>query len=135
MHPPEGANWPQPAANADFPRYPVSARNAGIEARVIAAVVDSTGRVEYPTISLVKAVPRPEFYEAVCSFLRDATFDWRPHKPVRGFIVMPFEFTLQNAPVSDPLPPAPPLANIRSELAHLAPVQLAEWVQTRPHCR
>lgn len=102
------------------PRYPVAARDAGIEDRVIAAfVVDDQGRVEYPTISTLKRASEPGFAQAVCAFLRGAEFGWEPHAAARGLVIMPFEFTLAgSAVVRRPLPPAPNLDSLRDVPRH-----------------
>lgn len=137
VHPPVGANWPRPAGatRTHGPRYPTGPRKAGVEERVLAAfVIDQQGSVEYRTISLVQPLSQPDFYRSVCDFLRWAQFDWQPHAPVRGFVVMRFEFTLGNIAVTSSLPPAPNIDAMRSELAQLPPPQLAQWIESRPHC-
>jgi hypothetical protein len=102
---------------------------------VAAFVIDENGHVEFPTISLVQPVPDREFFQAVCDFLHRASFDWQPHEPARGLVIMPFEFTLGATRVTRPIPGPVNLEKLRGELSNLTPLQLADWVQSRPHCR
>src|SRR5512146_941745 len=128
------AQWLEPAT-AEFPHYPTGPRNAGVEARVLAAfVINQQGQVELPTISFIDVGVESDFHDAVCDLLRRAAFQWSSHAPARGLIVMPFDFTLGNTRITKPLPPMRDLAPITTELAAYSPPQLVEWLQARPHC-
>lgn len=135
--PPAEAEWPRPAGDptTDFPHYPVGARNAGVEARVVTAfVIGESGRVEYPTISIIARPYDGEFERSVCTFLRTARFSWSPHSPVRGLVIMPFEFTLSSTTVTQPLLPRPDLRSLGDSLRDMTPQQRAAWIESKPHC-
>lgn len=86
----------KPVNRDRHPRYPVDMRDAGIEAGFAALfVVDTTGHVEYPTISFTAGVA-PSFRAAVCSYLRDTQFTpvVRDGAPRHALVVNPFTFAL-----------------------------------------
>jgi len=126
--------WLQPAT-AEFPHYPTGPRNAGVEARVVAAfVINQRGQVELPTISFIDVGVESDFHDAVCEFLRRAVFRWTSHAPARGLVMMPFDFTLGNTRITKSLPPMPDLKSTTAELGAYSPQQLVDWLQARPHC-
>lgn len=135
--PPADAEWPRPAGNptTEFPQYPVGARSGGIEGRVVTAfVIGESGRVEYPTISIVGRPSERAFETSVCAFLRTARFSWSPHPPVRGLVITQFEFTLSGAMVTQPLIPKPDLRDLGDSLRGMTPQQRAAWIESKPHC-
>lgn len=106
---------------------------AGIQTRVIMAfVVDSSGRVDLPTITIIQHGWTPDFDDAVCEYLVTAQFTWGPH-PQRGPVVVPFDFDIRNGHAAK-LPPVPDLKAFGEELKQLSPAQLDAWLAPRPHC-
>ena len=135
--PPDMSGWPRQLSNGEFPHYPPEPRSKGVEARVVTAfVVDQSGRPEPRTISILQSPgAHPEFVRSVCGFLRNsAEFGWGPQIPARTLLVVPFEFTLQGAPVTEPLPPELNLSTLRDSIRRLSPGELAAWVESKPHC-
>lgn len=137
--PPEYVDWPRPVSTGEFPHYPPGARRDGVEARVIVAfVIDEDGRAEPGTISILQPKPgHHDFESSVCTFLRtSAEFSWAPHSPMRGLVVMPFEFTLSGGSglLAETLPPMPDLRAVKDSLRHMSPAQLAAWVESKKHC-
>ena len=135
--PPEHADWPRPVQNGQFPHYPQEARSTGVEGRVVVAfVIDAEGLPEAGTISILQSTaPRREFASSVCAFLRsDAKFSWYPHAPLRGLVVMPFEFRLNGVTAPEALPPTPNLEALGDSLRGMSPTQLASWIESKPHC-
>jgi len=144
MHPEEliipqdMTGWPRPlSVNGEFPHYPPTPRNKGVEARVVTAfVVDQTGHPETRTISILQSPSaHPEFVRSVCTFLRSgAEFSWGSQAPARALVVAPFTFTITGAAVTEPLSPAPDLSAVRDKLRHLSPMELVAWIESKPHC-
>jgi len=137
--PPGLAHWPRPVPNGQFPHYPKDARSAGVEGRVLAAfVIDEAGRPELVTISILQSSSSPrrrEFVSSVCTFLRDdARFSWDPHTPVRGLVIMPFEFHLSSRLVTEPILPMPDLKPVGDSLRQMSPPELARWIDSQEHC-
>lgn len=133
--PPELARWPSPLTR-HAPRYPADVRALGLPGLVIVAfVIDTAGRVELPTVSIVKHPTHPSFVYAVCDFLATARFDWRPHAPVRGLVIVPFSFSLTgpNGEVSvEPIVPDP--RDLGPRWNEMSPTELAAWIERQPHC-
>ena len=76
-----------------FPRYPDRARASGEEALVVTAfVIDTSGAVERPSITLLSPANR-EFDDAVCKTLARVRFAM-PTPARRALLVLPFEFGL-----------------------------------------
>jgi TonB family protein len=133
---PDEAFWPKEVVTAGAAlRYPADARRAGVEGRVVAAfVIDTMGRVEYPTISIVQATSYPGFVRSVCDYLRLAEFKWAD-VPARALVVMPFEFRLPGPGVTAPLPAKPDLRAVTDSVARLSAQQRSAWIESMPHCR
>ena len=135
--PPDMSGWPRQLSNGEFPHYPPVPRNSGVEARVVTSfVIEQSGRPEPRTISILQSPgAHPEFVRSVCAFLRNgAEFSWGPQAPARTLVVVPFEFTLQAALVTEPLPPEPNLSALRDSIRRLSPGELATWIESKPHC-
>ena len=97
----------------------------------VAFVVDDQGNIERQTISFVDERGPLEYRDVVCEILDGAIFAWHDHDPTRGLLFMSFDF-------GDPQRHAGPLGDLSSRaqiVAQYSPAKLAEWVETRPHCR
>jgi len=97
----------------------------------VAFVVDDMGHVERQTISFVDERGPLEYRDVVCEILEEATFAWHDHEPTRGLVFMSFDFadTQRHAgPVGD-------LSSRAQIVSAYSPAKLADWVETRPHCR
>lgn len=136
--PPDMTGWPRAlTVNGEFPHYPPTPRNKGVEARVVTAfVVDQTGHPETRTISILQSPSaHPEFVRSVCTFLRSsAEFSWGPQAPARALVVGSFNFTLTGVAVTEPLPVEPDLSAVRDKLRRLSPTELVAWIESKPHC-
>ena len=130
------------------PHYPDDARAKGVEADVIVVfVVDTNGRVEVPSISLIKERPHfrnlkqplgefpsfddpvHEFREAVCKFLPELRFTYRPRTPRRPALeIMPVEFTLDRGP---DVPDVKPLGDAMRSMPRS---ELIDRLGSYPHC-
>ncbi len=114
-------------------RYPDGERARGAGADLVAAfVVDTTGRVEYSTISFLRPAATP-FVRSVCDALKEMTFapavvDGRPR---RALVAMPFGFEVTPGTAPPPggmdLPRTPNLANEPLEA-------LVARLERAPHC-
>jgi TonB family protein len=134
---PAGAEWPRPVRTNEGPRYPRDARDAGIPGLVVAAfVIDTAGRVELPTVSIVKNATNASFINSVCMFLVTVRFQWPPTASARALIVMPFEFSL-TGPTEDlnvTVQRAPNTGDIYARLSGMTSAELAAWVEQQQHC-
>ena len=129
---PDSSRWLRAASNG-YPHYPPPARDAGVEGEVLLAmVIDEHGRVEYPTVSILRATSG-DFVHSVCTYLREARFNWDGHAPARALVIMPFVFTLSGVDVRQPLPPSRP-DHSGDTLRSLSPAGLAAWIESKPHC-
>ena len=123
---------PRPARVDRGPRYPVGLRGGGVTGQLVAAfVIDSTGRVEFPSITFVESAHA--FHKSVCDFLRDSRFVPRRHDgvPQRTLVFMPFRFWLSTAP---PLGPAPNVKVYQTRARELPREELVAELEKRPHC-
>ena len=80
-----------------FPKFPPDQKAAGEEAAfAVIFVLDTLGRVEYPTVSFGPEVARP-FALAVCAYLRDARFTpvVRDGIARRAFVIADWTFALE----------------------------------------
>jgi TonB family protein len=124
---------PRPARIDCGPRYPIGLRDDGVTGQLIAAlVIDSTGRVEFPSISFVESA-HPDFQKSVCDFLRDARFIPPRSGGVRQrtLVFMPFRFSLSIAP---PLGPQPNVKVYQTRARQLPGEELVAELEKRPHC-
>jgi Gram-negative bacterial TonB protein C-terminal len=80
------------------PRYPAEERLRGGEAGFLAAfVLDTTGRVELPSVSFIGTAPDP-FARAACNHFRSARFTPVPQRagiPVRALVVTDLVFAVE----------------------------------------
>jgi TonB family protein len=124
---------PHQAGIDRVPRYPVGLRSGGVTGQLIVAfVIDSTGRVEFPSISFVESA-HPEFHKSVCDFVREARFipPRRDGVPQRILVFMPFRFTLSTAP---PLGPQTNVAVYQRRASERPREELVAELEGRPHC-
>jgi len=97
----------------------------------VAFVVNDQGQVERQTISFVDERGPLEYRDVVCELLDGAVFAWHDHEPTRGLVFKSFDF-------SDPQKHAGPVGDLSSRaqiVSAYSPAKLADWVETRPHCR
>lgn len=124
---------PRPVHRNRGPEYPVDLRGSGVTGQLMAAfVVDSTGRVEFRSITFVEPAD-VGFHHSVCRFLRDTQF--RPARsdgiPRRALVFAPFRFTISSAP---PLGPQTNV-NVYATRARSAPrEELIAALEKQPHC-
>jgi hypothetical protein len=116
-----------------LPRFPADMKAADVEAGfAVLFVLDTAGRVEYPTVSFPTDVPRP-FQVAVCSYLRGTRFaavtrDGARH---RALVISPWTFGLEGGVWyrhrydAEPLRRAVVAEGVASVVAQL---------EARPHC-
>jgi TonB family protein len=122
--------WPHPAGR-NAPRYPTTARLRGENARVIvAAIIDSTGHVEWPTVTLLSP-PNEEFDRAVCAYFSETRLNWSARRPRRALFVMPFDFLVDGA---GPLPPAPDYRELAAQLNAIPRAELVGRLEHERHC-
>jgi hypothetical protein len=129
--PPE--NLAPVAIRPAWPRYPVGERGRGEGATLVAAfVVDTSGMVEYRTVSFVESAASA-FVRSVCEALRHTQFaptriDDRPR---RTLVLAPFTFEVTPA-----LPPAlpPRVGPLREELRRLPIGELVARLEGAAHC-
>jgi hypothetical protein len=87
----------RPMGASRMPRYPQDARLRNVEAIAwLAFLVDTNGRVEYPSITFLKDPPPSEFRESVCDYLRSfrLTPVVRDGRKRRALQLQPFVFAL-----------------------------------------
>ena len=78
-------------------RYPLAERRAGIEAEFITVfVLDTAGRVEMPTVTLIGTIPRA-FAQEICQYLSRIQISpvLRNGQARRALAVTPFSFVLE----------------------------------------
>src|SRR5688572_18658848 len=91
------STWQLQRVKAVPPVYPKEARESEKSDTVIVAyVVDTTGRVEYRTISVLRRPRDYTFTKAVCYSL--ARFQLSPPPTARMLVVQPFAFTIGEPP-------------------------------------
>lgn len=123
----------KPLDTGRFPRFPVDMKAAGVEAGFAALLVlDTAGRVEYPTVSFTSDVARP-FQVAVCSYLRTMRFTpvMRDGAPRRALVIAPWTFGLEGGVWEKRRYDAEPLR--RAIVAEGLPAAVAQ-LEDRPHC-
>ncbi len=124
---------------AGYPEYPPDAREAGVQARVVyAVIVDATGQVEYPSATFLFPAP-PTFERAICGWLNTAQFSVDGRAPgQRTLIVGAVEFTLggPNQEPSDPtiLGPGPDIKKMVARFRELPRPDLVGQLAREPHC-
>ncbi|MGQ0642961.1 MAG: energy transducer TonB [Gemmatimonadaceae bacterium] len=97
----------RPVRATGSPRYPDTPRQRGVEGAVVVAfVVDTLGRPEQRTATVLLADPELEFVLAVCTWLRTAQFE-----PVlidgrrrRALVAVPFGFGINGVRHVDSAP-------------------------------
>lgn len=129
---PEGGDAPQPIVTPPV-RYPGGERARKTETLIVAFVVDTTGSVEYPTISFLQAARRP-LHQSVCNALSATRLSpgLSQGRPQRSLMVMPFSFAvlrdvLQGMPTVD-------MASYRRTLANQPRDSLIAQLERAPHC-
>jgi TonB family protein len=122
---------PQPT-NFVFPRYPTEPRARREQAEITAAfIIDTTGKVELPSITLLTS-PNREFDRSVCVFLERARYTGQA-KPVRRLLVATsFVFAITG---EHPLPPGPDPRALARSLDSLPRAELAARLTAERHCR
>jgi Gram-negative bacterial tonB protein. len=120
-------------ASGRLPRYPADAKAAGMEAGFATVFVeDTTGRVEYGTVSFTTNVA-PPFRNAVCSYLRTVRLApvVRDGRPRRALVIAPWAFGLEGGQWqrqrydAEPLRRSVGAEGIRATVARL---------ESQPHC-
>lgn len=130
---PESGDAPVPLRTGYSPRYPRSAR---IERRndrlVMAFVIDTTGRVELPTVSVVAPPEDRAFTGSVCLFLAQVRYA-TTSPPRRVLLLQPFYF--QIAPSLSEVPSrAPADESLKARLKAMPRAELIAWLETLGHC-
>jgi TonB family protein len=128
-----GDSLPRPARIDRGPRYPVGLRGEGVAGQLMAAfVIDSTGRVEFSSITFVESA-HADFHKSVCDFLRDARFvpPRSDGVPQRTLVFMPFRFWLSTAP---PLGPQTNVQVYQMRARQLPREELIAELEKGPHC-
>jgi len=116
-------------------RYPLAERRAGIEAEFITVfVLDTTGRVEMPSVSLVGTVPRA-FWQEVCRYLSrmQITPIRRNGQPRRALVVNPFSFALDGGELGRR--PRETGEAVRKSILADGVAQAAIAFEPLPHCQ
>ena len=127
------SNEAKPKSVGRLPRYPADLKAAGVEAGfAVMFVVDTAGRVEYPTISFAPDVARP-FQAAVCAYLRTSRFSpvIRDGVPRRALVINPWTFGLEGGVWERRQYDAEPLR--RAIVAEGIPSAIAR-LEAQPHC-
>jgi TonB family protein len=113
-----------------FPRYPDRARASGEEALVVTAfVIDTSGAVERPSITLLSPANR-EFDDAVCKTLARVRFAM-PTPARRALLVLPFEFGLGSP---HRIQPALDWVELAQMLDALPRAEMAARLTAERHC-
>jgi hypothetical protein len=123
----------KPVHGGLLPRYPAEMKASGGEAGFAALfVLDTTGRVEYPTVSFTSDVARP-FQVAVCSYLRSTRFTpvIRDGVSRRALVIAPWTFGLEGGIWQNRLYDAEPLR--QALVAEGLPSAVAQ-LEAQPHC-
>jgi hypothetical protein len=99
----------------------------------VAFVVDTTGRVEFPTISFLQTARQP-LHQSVCDALSSTRFapGVSQRVPKRSLMVMPFSFAvlrdvLQGMPAFD-------IASYQRALAQQPRDSIIAQLERAPHC-
>jgi TonB family protein len=129
---PEGGDAPQPIVTPHV-RYPGGDRARKTETVVVAFIVDTTGRVEYPTVSFLQTARQP-LHESVCDVLRAARFSpgQSQGRTQRAVVVVPFSFAvlrdvLEGMPTFD-------IASYQRALANQPRDSVIAQLERAPHC-
>ena len=113
------------------PVYPMEARMAGEEGRVIALfVIDTTGTPEPRTITLLTP-PNPALDRAVCGYVEASRYDWSSRLAQRVLVIVPIEFTVEGG---RGLPPRPDLRELARQLRALPRTELVARLNAARHC-
>jgi hypothetical protein len=124
---------PRPTSLPRGPVYPVSLRDDRVTGQLMAAfVVDTSGRVELPSITFVEPA-HADFQKSVCDFLRDTPFipARRDGMPQRTLVFAPFRFTLSTEP---PLGPQTNVNVYKTRARSLPREELVAELEKGQHC-
>lgn len=134
---PTGLRTDTSAQKAAGPRYPLGAEERGISATpVVAFVIDTIGRVEFPTASFLNASP-PEFRDAICVFLLDLRFEpfFVGDQKRRVLLVQAYDFNTSKNRDSTTLKAAAALATASQEEFAASPMSsVVAGLDDLPHC-
>jgi hypothetical protein len=123
----------KPTESGRLPRYPADMKAAGAEAAFASLfVLDTAGRVEYPSVSFAPEVARP-FQVAVCSYLRNMRFTpvVRDGAPRRALVIAPWTFGLDGGVWANRRYDAEPL---RRAVVAEGLASVTAQLEARPHC-
>jgi hypothetical protein len=123
----------KPMERGRLPRYPADMKAAGVEAGFASLfVLDTAGRVVYPTVSFAPEVARP-FQVAVCTYLRDMRFTpvIRDGALRRALVIAPWTFGLEGGAWANRRYDAEPL---RRAIVVEGLASAAAQLEARPHC-
>jgi hypothetical protein len=129
---PEGGDAPQLVVTPHV-RYPGGERARATETVIVGFVVDTTGTVEYGTISFLQPA-RPALHKSVCNALSATRLSpgLSQGRPQRSLVVMPFSFAvlrdvLQGMPTFD-------FASYRRALANQPRDSIIAQLERAPRC-
>jgi hypothetical protein len=106
---------------------------------MLAFIIDSTGRVEPATRTVLVVAGDSGFVKPTCDFLLGARFDWKGAHPARPAGIVPFSFNtftleLGEKPKADGPRVVFDATEMRVSLLLMTTEERAKWFAARPSC-